>query len=125
MTSRSRSSSRRPEIRLCVVLLACLLVSPRLAAQQPQAPAVEDTQVAGESSADPPARRLVKWNEFEGPFFTLRASAGVILDAGAYAQDDASREQFELEPDWQVRDFRVLLNCTTPPTTSGWCARPA
>jgi hypothetical protein len=30
----------------------------------------------------------VKWNEFEGPLFTLRASAGVILDAGTFAQDD-------------------------------------
>jgi phosphate-selective porin OprO/OprP len=46
----------------------------------------------------------------ELPFFTLRASAGVILDAAAYAQDDESREHFELEPDWQVRDFRVMLN---------------
>jgi phosphate-selective porin OprO/OprP len=71
---------------------------------------VEDRQEAGESSAAPPARRLVKWNEYEGPFFTLRASAGVILDAGTFAQDEASREQFDLEPDWQVRDFRVLLN---------------
>jgi phosphate-selective porin OprO/OprP len=93
-----------------IVLLACLLPGTSLGAQPPQPPSVEDTQVAGESSADPPARRLVKWNEYEGPLFTLRASAGVILDAGAYAQDDASREQFELEPDWQVRDFRVLLN---------------
>jgi phosphate-selective porin OprO/OprP len=79
-------------------------------AEELQAPSVEDTQQAGGSSADPPARRLVKWNEFEGPFFTLRASAGIILDAGTYAQDDESREQFELEPDWQVRDFRLLFN---------------
>lgn len=110
MTSRSRSSSRRPEIGRSVVLLACLLASARLGAQEPPPPAIEDTRVAGESSADPPARRLVRWNEFEGPFFTLRASAGVILDAGTYAQDDASREQFELQPDAQVRDFRVLFN---------------
>ena len=79
-------------------------------AQQPPPPTVEDTQEAGESSAEPPARRLVKWNEYEGPLFTLPASAGVILDAGTFAQDDASREQFELEPDGQVRDFRVMLN---------------
>ena len=52
----------------------------------------------------------MKWNEYEGPLFTLRVSAGVLLDAGTYAQDDASREQFALEPDWQFRDFRVLLN---------------
>ena len=55
--------------------------------------------MAGGSSADPPVRRLVKWNEFEGRFFTLRVSAGVILDAGTFSQDEASREQFDLQPD--------------------------
>jgi phosphate-selective porin OprO/OprP len=96
--------------RLAIVLLAWLSGA-GLWAQEPQPPpTIEDTQQAGGSSADPPARRLVKWNEFEGPFFTLRASAGVILDAGSFAQDDASREQLELEGDWQVRDFRVMLN---------------
>lgn len=97
-------------IRRSVVSLACLLSCAAAGAQEPAPPAVEDTQVAGGSSADPPARRLVKWNEFEGRFFTLRASAGIILDAGAFAQDDASRQQFELQPDSQVRDFRVMLS---------------
>ena len=95
----------------------------RVSAQQPPPPAVEDTQEAGESSAEPPARRLVKWNEYEGPLFTLRASAGVILDAGTFAQDDASREQFELEPDAQVRDFRVMLNGRIKTKRAiTWCA---
>jgi phosphate-selective porin OprO/OprP len=94
-----------------LLLLGWLLSSTSLAAQDAQPPDVEDTQQAGGSSSDPPARRLVKWNEFEGPFFTLRASAGIILDAGTYAQDDQSREQFEtLESDWQVRDFRLMFN---------------
>jgi phosphate-selective porin OprO/OprP len=52
----------------------------------------------------------VKWNEYEGPLFTLRASAGVILDAGTFAQDDASHQQLSLSSDSQVRDFRVLFN---------------
>ena len=92
------------------MMLACALSCAVLSAQEPPPASVEDRQEAGEASAAPPARRLVKWNEYEGPLFTLRVSAGVLLDAGTYAQDDASREQFELEPDWQVRDFRVLLN---------------
>jgi phosphate-selective porin OprO/OprP len=96
--------------RRALLFLACLLSGGGLRAQEAKPPTVEDTQQAGGSSADPPARRLVKWNEFEGPFFTLRASAGVILDAGTFAQDDASREQFDLDGDWQVRDFRVMLN---------------
>jgi phosphate-selective porin OprO/OprP len=105
------------------VLLACLLSGARLGAQEPQPASVEDTQVAGESEAEPPARRLVKWNEYEGPLFTLRVSAGVILDAGSYAQDEASREQFDLQPDWQVRDFRVMLNGRIKTKRAiTWCA---
>jgi phosphate-selective porin OprO/OprP len=96
--------------RRTVILAACLLSGTGLGAQEPLPPSVEDTQIAGESSAEPPARRLVKWNEYEGPLFTLRVSAGVILDAGTYAQDQASREQFALEPGSEVRDFRVMLN---------------
>jgi phosphate-selective porin OprO/OprP len=97
-------------IRRTVILLACVLACTGLTAQEPPPASIEDRQEAGESSAARPARRLVKWNEYEGPLFTLRVSAGVILDAGAYSQDDASRQQFDLEPDSQVRDFRVLFN---------------
>jgi phosphate-selective porin OprO/OprP len=96
--------------RWAVILLDGLLCCPVLAAQEPTPPTTEDRQEAGEASAARPARRLVKWNEYEGPLFTLRASAGVILDAGAFAQDDQSRQQFDLEPGSQVRDFRVLFN---------------
>ena len=73
--------------RCAAILLACLLSCAALAAQEPQPqpepqpPTVEDTQVAGGSSAAPPARQLVKWNEYEGSLFTLRASAGVIRGA--------------------------------------------
>jgi phosphate-selective porin OprO/OprP len=100
-----------------------LLSTSLLHAQDAPPPTTEDTQQAGGSSADPPARRLVKWNEFEGPFFTLRASAGVILDAGTFAQDEASRQQFELESDEQVRDFRVMLNGRIKTRRAiTWCA---
>lgn len=110
-------------IRRAVLVLGWLLSATVLRAQEPQPPSVEDTQVAGGSSADPPARRLVKWNEYEGPLFTLRASAGVILDAGTFAQDGASREQFDLEPDWQLRDFRVLFNGRIKTRRAiTWCA---
>ena len=107
-----------------VLLLPCLLSCAVLGAQEAKPPSVEDKQEAGGSSADPPARRLVKWNEYEGPLFTLRVSAGVILDAGTFAQDDASHEQFgSLGPDWQVRDFRVMLNGRIKTKRAiTWCA---
>jgi phosphate-selective porin OprO/OprP len=123
MTTSLRFGSRRPGSRRSAILLACLLTGAGLGAQEPQPPAVEDKQEAGGSSVDPPARRLVKWNEFEGPFFTLRASAGVIVDAGTYAQDEASREQFDLEPGSQVRDFRVMFNGRIKTERAiTWCA---
>ena len=105
------------------VLLGLLLV-PSAQAPPPQTPsAIEDHQEAGEASAEPPARRLIKWNEFEGKFFTLRASAGVIVDAATFKQDAASREQFDLTPDWGVRDFRVMLNGRIKTKRSiTWCA---
>ena len=111
-------------IRPSVICLSYLLSCAVLGAQEAKPPSVEDTQEAGGSSAEPPARRLVKWNEYEGSLFTLRASAGVIVDAGAFAQDDASREQFgSLGSDWQVRDFRVMLNGRIKTKRAiTWCA---
>lgn len=96
-------------VRILLGSLAVLAAS-QLWAQEPD-PAVEDTVKAGEAATDQPKRALLKWNEFDNKWFWFRASAGIILDAGTYLQDDKSHEQFgELEPDWQVRDFRVLLN---------------
>jgi phosphate-selective porin OprO/OprP len=92
------------------ILSAWLWYAALGAQEPPQPPAIDNRQEAGEASAAPPARRLVKWNEYEGPFFTVRASAGIIMDAGAFLQDEASKEQFTLKPDWQVRDFRAMLN---------------
>jgi phosphate-selective porin OprO and OprP len=111
-------------IRPSVICLSYLFSCAVLGAQEAKPPSVEDKLEAGGSSAEPPARRLVKWNEYEGSLFTLRASAGVILDAGAFAQDDASRDQFgSLGSDWQVRDFRVMLNGRIKTRRAiTWCA---
>jgi phosphate-selective porin OprO/OprP len=108
----------------CLLTTVLGLALPALAqAPSPPPPALEDSQEAGEASTEPPARRLVKWDEYEGPLFTLRASAGVILDAGTFAQDEASREQFDLEGDGQVRDFRVMLNGRIKTRRAiTWCA---
>jgi phosphate-selective porin OprO/OprP len=75
----------------------------------PQNPNLDQTLDAGESESDPPVRRLVKWNEFDGKHFTLRVGGGFLYEYAAYAQDDASKQQHELLPDDKVRDMRVLL----------------
>jgi phosphate-selective porin OprO/OprP len=64
---------------------------------------------AGEAESDPPRRRLVKWNEYEGPFFTLRLGAGFLVDYATYSQDDASKEQVDLSPGFKIRDSRLII----------------
>ena len=59
-----------------------------------------------------PRRRSVnwsRWNEFEGPFFTIRMGGGLLYDASAFSQDDDSTEQLQLDADHNVRDGRLLL----------------
>jgi len=98
-------------MRRIAITFVLVLSGPGLLAQEPDRRAVEDTVKAGEAATDQPKRSLLKWNEFDNKFFWFRASAGIILDAGTFLQDHDSHEQFrDLEPDWQVRDFRVLLN---------------
>ncbi len=73
------------------------------------AQAIDDTIEAGEAEAKEPARRLVDWNHYEGPFFTIRAGGGLLYDYAAYKQDDQSKQQLDLTPELKLRDVRVLL----------------
>ena len=64
---------------------------------------------AGESDADVPARQFVSWNEYEGPFSTLRFGGGFLYDYAAYNQDDVSNQQLDFTNGTKLRDFRFLL----------------
>lgn len=70
---------------------------------------LDDTIEAGEADAEEPARKLVRWNEYEGKLFTIRLGGGFLYDYADYAQDDTSRAQFELQPQGKVRDARFSL----------------
>ena len=82
-------------------------------AQQTDSTAQDTTEVAGisagESEAEPPRRSLVKWNEYDGPLFTLRVGAGFLVDYATYDQDQASQEQRDLEPGFKIRDSRIII----------------
>lgn len=96
---------------LCAALLAVPLFGDGLRAQDTTRKAVPDTITAGEAASEPPRRRLVKWNEYDGPLFTVRVGVGLLYDVGTFAQDDTGREQLgELKPGGQVRDSRFLLS---------------
>lgn len=77
-----------------------------IAADTPSA--VDDTITAAESDA--PARRLVKFNEYEGPLGSIRIGFGLLWDYATYEQDEQSQEQFDLVPQWKYRDGRLLLS---------------
>jgi len=64
---------------------------------------------AGEGDLETPGRRLVKWNEYDGPVSTLRFGFGFLVDGVAYSQDQASKQQFDLDPEIGLRDFRLLF----------------
>jgi phosphate-selective porin OprO and OprP len=92
-----------------LVLIACLSV-PLLALGQQVPGTINDTLEAGDDEAGKPARKLVSWNEYEGKVFTFRFGGGFLYEYAAYAQDDASKEQFTLYPTPKLRDTRLLLS---------------
>ena len=79
-------------------------------AAQAAAPETLDNELqAGDEELATPKKDLVKWNHYEGDFFTIRAGAGFLYEFSAYSQDEASEEQFQLFPEAKVRDARFLF----------------
>jgi len=72
-------------------------------------PSLDTTAVAGDADAQEPKRRLVKWNEYDGPITTVRFGWGFVVDYVGYSQDEDSKQQFRLTPELGLRDFRLLL----------------
>src|SRR3954454_5588668 len=96
------------------VLVLSMVRAGSVCAQQADSAAQDTTSAAGvsagEAEADPPRRRMVKWNEYEGPFFTIRVGAGLLVDYATYNQDAPSKEQRDLEPGFKLRDSRFVIS---------------
>jgi phosphate-selective porin OprO/OprP len=139
--------SRVDEITTVLILLMAglgLLVKPRFCAAQDEqtSPAVNanggqggkqastpqpstETDLGADTLDEAPRRKLVHWNEYHGPYFTIRAGAGFLFDTTAYSQDTKSKEQIVLTPDEKLRDFRFILGGKLFPDLSRsitWCA---
>jgi phosphate-selective porin OprO and OprP len=82
----------------------------------------EDTLEASETSQGP-QRRLVEWNQYEGPYMTFRIGAGFLIDFAGYAQDNQSKQQIALTPDYKLRDFRLVMGGKFPKLKRSvtWC----
>ena len=81
-------------------------------------PASDDSRTstldAAEAEGGEPRRGLTRWNEYEGPYFTMRVGGGFLYDYVAYSQDEESKEQLTLRPTSGLRDFRLLFKGRFP-----------
>jgi len=82
----------------------------------PPDPTIEKTIEADEADGSEivPERRFSSWNQYEGKYITARAGGGFLYDASAFAQDQQSKRQFQLEFSYKIRDFRFLLSGKFP-----------
>jgi len=105
-------ASRRGFLWLPLVL-GVLLMPPRATHAQETLPtqsSIDTTAAAGDADAVEPKRKLVKWNEYDGPVTTVRLGMVFLTDVVDYNQDSESHQQFpDLAPDVGLRDFRFLL----------------
>jgi len=108
--------------RTCAIWWAALcaqwLTNPGLA-QSTNPQTANDTSLtqtvdASGADGDVPKRQLVSWNEFEGPYATLRVGAGFLYDYVGFGQDDASKQQMNLAPTGGVRDARLIFKGRFP-----------
>jgi len=77
-------------------------------------PSLNDVDDAAGADGDLPRRRLVRWNEYEGPFITMRLGGGFLWDFSGYSQDQDSESQMSLQDKDDLRDFRILLKGRFP-----------
>ena len=70
---------------------------------------LDTTVEAGEADASGPKRKLVKWNEFDGPVSTLRIGYGFLVDFNGFSQDEEAKELKTATNDVGLRDFRLLF----------------
>jgi phosphate-selective porin OprO/OprP len=89
---------------------------------EPQAPVDDDSIDAAESDMpnEPPKRRLVKWNEYEGPNFTFKFGMNAMYDVATYSQDETSKDQVgDLGDSGKWRDFRFVASGKFPKNKRG------
>lgn len=96
------------------VLLVLLLLAPAAtsAAQQTSGQrdspgAIDNTIDAAEEEGERPTG--LTWNEWDGRYFSIRGGGGYLLDYATYSQDENSKEQIALSPEWKPRDLRILF----------------
>src|SRR5512145_176363 len=78
-------------------------------ATTPPKSTLDDTLVAGHDEVPQPVRKLIDWNQYDGPLFSLNIGGGFLYEYAAFAQNENSKEQLALRPQAKTRDLRILL----------------
>ena len=107
-----------PQALLLTLLGLAAFTPPVLARQQPAnaqpvpseaPPRLLDDSITAEE-ADAPARRLVSFNEFQGPLGSIRVGFGLLFDYASFSQDEVSKDQVVVDDQWKYRDGRILFS---------------
>src|SRR5688500_11209057 len=101
-------------VALAAGLLAAILVlfvgsAQAQSAEVAPAGSPEGSVNADENNPDEPTRRMVHWNEYEGPWLTARLGGGFLYDTANYSQDADSKSQFDLEASKFILDSRLIM----------------
>src|SRR5262245_2453470 len=70
---------------------------------------LDDTLVAGDDEVSEPVRKLITWNQYDGPLFSMTIGGGFLYEYAAFAQNENSKEQFALSPHAKTRDLGILF----------------
>lgn len=102
----------KPFPKLVFLIVTVLFLPHKSTGQEPEIRIPDGTQ--GEffdtvKSTDSNSK-YAKWNYFDGPLTTLKIGGGFLYEMVAYNQDEESKEQFDLETTFKVRDARVTLS---------------
>jgi phosphate-selective porin OprO/OprP len=92
--------------RALAPLMACATL---IGASTVEAQEAGEALDAAEADSGAPRRQLVSWNEYDGPWFSMRLGGGLLYDFATYSQDEDSKQQMTLRPSGVLRDFRFLL----------------
>ena len=107
------------------IIAAMLLLAPPSRGQQPSSsdppaepqPMLDHSMEAaeGELPQIEKSRKLIHWNEYEGPYITLKFGVAGMLDYGVFSQDEDNELQVgTIDPGYKVRDFRLLFSGRFP-----------
>lgn len=70
---------------------------------------VNKMEAGDEQDVVEPRRQLIRFNEYQGKYFSIRVGGGFLEDIAHYVQDANSKQQFDLGYNTKLRDWRFTF----------------